>query len=64
MEVNNVGQHGQIIYPRNIRKYFGSIQPVRSKSKNGKITSFRVALKLQISNITKIFHQELMLNLT
>jgi len=42
MEVNNVEQ---IIYPQNLRKYTGSIYGVRSKSKNGKITSFCVCIK-------------------
>jgi len=47
MEVNNVEHHDQIIYPQNIRKYFGSIQPVRSKSKSDykKVISFLVSIR-------------------
>jgi len=47
LEVNNVGQHDQIIYPQNIKKYTGSIEGVRSRAKNGdnKIVSFCVHIK-------------------
>jgi len=44
MEVNN---NDQIIYPQNIKKYFGSVQPVRSKSKSdyNKVISFLVSIR-------------------
>jgi len=44
MEVNN---HGQIIYPQNIRKYTRWIYEVRSRARgnNNKITSFSVCIK-------------------
>jgi len=53
MQVNNVGQHGEIIYPQNIKKYFGSIQPVQSKSKSdyNKVISFFIIIKLSHSLI-------------
>jgi len=48
MQVNNVGQHGEIIYPQNLKKYTGSIYENRSKArgKNGKISSFSVCIKV------------------
>jgi len=47
MQVNNHGQHDQIIYPRNIKKYTGLIEEVRSRAKGGnnKISSFGVLIK-------------------
>jgi len=59
MDVNNFGQHDQIIYPRNIKKYTGWIYGVRSKSKNGKITSFRVCIKTANFKFYKCFPSRL-----
>jgi len=48
MEVKNVGQHGQIIYPQNLRKYSGYVKTMQSESKFGhnRIVSFRVRIRV------------------
>jgi len=47
MEVNNIDNHGQIIYPQNIKKYTGSIQKFQSRAKNGnnKVFSFKLLIR-------------------
>jgi len=55
MEVNNHGQNNQVIYPRNIKKYTGSIYERRSKAKNGKASSFSVCIKVSNFKYCKNF---------
>jgi len=55
MEVNNVEQHCQIIYPQNLRKYTGHIEEVRSKNNHYKIVSFRVRIRSPNFKFSKCF---------
>jgi len=58
MEVDN---HGQIIYPQNLRKYTGHIQENQSKAKSGsnKIVSFSTCIKTANFKYYKCFPSRL-----
>jgi len=46
MEVNIVGQHDQIIYQQNIKKYTGSIEDVQSSNHHNRIILFCARIRL------------------
>jgi len=55
MEVNNIRQNGEIIYPQNLKKYTGYIEEIQSKKNRNTIVSFRVRIRSPNFKFSKCF---------
>jgi len=55
MEVNDIRQHSEIIYPQNLKKFTGCIEETQSRKNRYKIVSFRVKIRSPNFKFSKSF---------